>query len=245
MISVSWGERINARCWPCPNPRPSARSTRHALGANGGTVQFIELNVPTGNGLVNNRQLRIYNRFGFLTRTLTFTSNVSAPDRFLVATPNFLQHAGVAQNTQLGTLSPGDIDTEGGAIWFGCCFAGNPADVIVYGNYTGPNPPPGTIGVDATTALSVPTDGNSLNRSGATFVSGNNTPTNLANQTGHVPSTGDMNGDGVVNTLDIPRFVNVLLEINTDPVQIIRADFDCSGSGDGRDTAGFIAALIP
>ena len=94
-------------------------------------------------------------------------------------------------------------------------------------------------------ALSIPADGNSLIRSGASFVSGNNTPTNLSNQTGHVPSTGDMNGDGVVNTLDIPRFVNVLLEINTDPVQIIRADFDCSGSADGDDTAGFIAALLP
>lgn len=209
-----------------------------------GTVQFIELNVPNLNGVVNTKQLRIYDRFGALTRTLTFTSNVSAPDRFLLATPNFLQHAGVAQNTQLGTLNPGDIDTEGGAIWFACCSLGNPADVIVYGNYIGPNPPPGTIAVDATAALSVPTDGNSLNRSGATFVSGNNTPTSLANQTGHVPSTGDMNGDNVLDSADVEEFVDVLLGNNTNPVSVVRADFDCTGRVDGGDIAGFVEAFL-
>src|SRR5262245_34739151 len=134
-----------------------------------GTTQFVEINIAGRNGNVNGRQLRIFNHTGALTRTLTFSSDVASTSRFLLATANFAQVAGVTADTQLGTLNANDLDRAGGALWFGCCGIDQDADTIVYGNYTGPMPPAGTTIVHASTPLPLPSDGRSLIRNGSSF----------------------------------------------------------------------------
>lgn len=58
------------------------------------------------------------------------------------------------------------------------------------------------------------------------------------------PNTGDLNDDGDTDDLDIPGFVDVLLEVETDPELIGRADLNCSGAADGADMPEFIVALF-
>ena len=58
------------------------------------------------------------------------------------------------------------------------------------------------------------------------------------------PNTGDMNDDGDTDNLDIPGFVDVLLEVETDPFLIGRADLNCSGLADGGDMPEFILTLL-
>jgi hypothetical protein len=58
------------------------------------------------------------------------------------------------------------------------------------------------------------------------------------------PPPGDIDADGDVDFVDLDLFVNVLLELESDPGRIDRADLDASGTPDGNDTAPFVAALI-
>jgi hypothetical protein len=51
---------------------------------------------------------------------------------------------------------------------------------------------------------------------------------------------GDLDGNGVVNVLDLTRLVNVILQIETDPQVIARGDLD----GDGRVTVLDLTRLV-
>ena len=57
------------------------------------------------------------------------------------------------------------------------------------------------------------------------------------------PPAGDLNGDGVVNTLDTSGFVSVLLGIDTNAAHVTRCDMNRDGTADGNDLAGFVRAL--
>ena len=66
---------------------------------------------------------------------------------------------------------------------------------------------------------------------------------NWFNPTPSAPGTGDVNGDGVVNGLDIQPFIDVFTGANTDPEQRGRADLDGNGSVDLDDAFLFVAPL--
>jgi hypothetical protein len=55
----------------------------------------------------------------------------------------------------------------------------------------------------------------------------------------------DMNNDNVVNLLDLPTFVNVLVGTDTTQWRVARADVNCDGFTDGGDIQPFIDLLIP
>lgn len=56
----------------------------------------------------------------------------------------------------------------------------------------------------------------------------------------------DLNDDGfLTESGDLPLFVNVLLGSDATPLRVYRSDTNCDGSVDGRDTTGFIDALVP
>lgn len=55
---------------------------------------------------------------------------------------------------------------------------------------------------------------------------------------------GDLDDNGDVNTTDLQLFVDVLLELDTDPLHINRADTNCSGQTDGDDIAAFIDLFL-
>ena len=57
-------------------------------------------------------------------------------------------------------------------------------------------------------------------------------------------ATGDLNNDGDVDTDDLSILVDVLLENDTDPTHVGRADVDCSGAADGSDIAPFVCILL-
>lgn len=56
---------------------------------------------------------------------------------------------------------------------------------------------------------------------------------------------GDLNHDGVVDAADVPGFVDVLLEVNTNPLDVDEADINRDCAADGDDMQRFIAMLIP
>ena len=58
------------------------------------------------------------------------------------------------------------------------------------------------------------------------------------------PGDGDMNGDGVVDGLDLQPFVDVMVGAVTDPQQIARADLDGNGILDLDDSFLFIAPCV-
>jgi endonuclease/exonuclease/phosphatase family metal-dependent hydrolase len=55
---------------------------------------------------------------------------------------------------------------------------------------------------------------------------------------------GDINGDGALNALDVPDFVNVLLGLNTDAAAVTASDINLSGAADGDDVMPFIELLL-
>jgi hypothetical protein len=55
---------------------------------------------------------------------------------------------------------------------------------------------------------------------------------------------GDLNGDGALDHLDIPLFIEVLLGVNTDRGAILRADLNRDGAADGNDIQGLIASFL-
>lgn len=56
---------------------------------------------------------------------------------------------------------------------------------------------------------------------------------------------GDINGDGVVDLVDVGLFVQVLLDpAGSDPQQRMRADLNGDGQADGLDTASFVQAYL-
>jgi hypothetical protein len=69
----------------------------------------------------------------------------------------------------------------------------------------------------------------------------------MANKRGStVLVTGDCNGSGAINEIDVPCFVNALLVIDTvPPGGIVRSDMDASGTADGLDVQFFVDALVP
>lgn len=54
---------------------------------------------------------------------------------------------------------------------------------------------------------------------------------------------GDINGDGVVDFLDVSSLVSVLLEQETDPNAILRSDVNADGASNGRDISPFVRVL--
>lgn len=214
-----------------------------------GTQQFIELIVPRGNGLVAGREVRLFDRNGTLTRTLTFTADVPDVDdsRVLIATPDLAANAGVASDSMIPSLNAGDLDTEGGAIWFGCCGGLQDVDVVLYGNYVGPVPPTGAGAVTGGYMGAIPTDGPSLVRlfPQPEFGVAIPTPENNTGTKGLLPKTGDVNDDGVVDLIDAGLFSAALVGNNGDAGQSARCDLNCSGELDGLDIPEMIALLTP
>ncbi len=212
-----------------------------------GTQQFIELDVPDKHGGLDGREIRIFDRDGNLTRTLTVTSDVFDESRLLIATPELLAASGVAAEVSVATLNAGDIDIGGGAIWFGCCGDEQDVDVILYGNYAGPFPPPGTGTVTGGSFEPLPTDGRSIVRlmPGFEFGDAIPTPTNNDAQQGTLPKPGDINADSVVESIDADIMVQVLLGNDTGAAHLARADLDCDGSENGLDIQLMTDALTP
>lgn len=55
---------------------------------------------------------------------------------------------------------------------------------------------------------------------------------------------GDLNNDNSINLHDAAILVDVLLDADTEPSHIARADLNCSGAVDGRDLQSFITQLL-
>lgn len=55
---------------------------------------------------------------------------------------------------------------------------------------------------------------------------------------------GDLDDNGDVNATDLQLFVDVLLELDTDPLRLNRADTNCSGQTDGEDIAPFVDLFL-
>jgi hypothetical protein len=55
---------------------------------------------------------------------------------------------------------------------------------------------------------------------------------------------GDINGDGLINVADVSTFVDVLLELTTDPGAILRSDVNADGVANGQDTPAFVTVLV-
>ncbi|MCK6456617.1 MAG: PQQ-dependent sugar dehydrogenase [Phycisphaerae bacterium] len=55
---------------------------------------------------------------------------------------------------------------------------------------------------------------------------------------------GDINRDGIVNDTDRLRFINLLLALSTDPMEIAQGDFDGNGVVNGQDTPCFLESLF-
>lgn len=212
-----------------------------------GSKQFIELAVPRGNGDVNGRQITIFDRNGNATRTLTFTSDVVDDSRVLVATANLSDAAGVASDSAIPVLNSGDIDPEGGAIWFGCCGGTQDVDVILYGNYAGPVPPTGTGGVTGGFFEPLPGDGRSMVRlfPQPEFGDAVPTPTNNSGQQGMLPDAGDIDADNDVDLVDVDLLVGVLLGSDSDSAHVARADIDCDKAANGLDIQLMVNLLFP
>ena len=62
-----------------------------------------------------------------------------------------------------------------------------------------------------------------------------NTPTSIP----------DMNNDGVVDLLDVPYFVNVVMGTDTTAFRVARADMNCDWVLDGRDIQMFVNLIAP
>ncbi len=214
-----------------------------------GTQQFIELIVPRGNGRLMGRQIQIFDQNGTLTRTLTFTADI--PDdndtRVLIATPDLAAAAGVASDSVIAPLNPGDLDVNGGAIWFGCCDAVQDIDVILYGDYLGPVPPTGTTTITGGYEELLPTNGNSVVRlfPQPEFDIAIPTPENNSGVVGLLPEAGDINDDGTVDFVDAGLFASALVGNNADAAQTARSDLNCNGELDGLDIPEMIALLSP
>jgi len=59
-----------------------------------------------------------------------------------------------------------------------------------------------------------------------------------------VPGDGDLNGDGVVNGLDIQQFTDVLTGVDNDPTRIAAADLDGNGVVDDDDMFLMLGPLV-
>ncbi|MEK6644312.1 MAG: hypothetical protein AABZ08_10415 [Planctomycetota bacterium] len=55
---------------------------------------------------------------------------------------------------------------------------------------------------------------------------------------------GDLDDNGDVNATDLQLFVDVLLQLDADPLHVSRADADCSSQTDGDDITAFVALFI-
>ncbi|MCB9857494.1 MAG: hypothetical protein H6818_17570 [Phycisphaerales bacterium] len=55
---------------------------------------------------------------------------------------------------------------------------------------------------------------------------------------------GDLNNDRSIDLDDVAILVNVLLDADSNPMHVARADLNCSGEADGRDLQAFLAQLI-
>ncbi|MCB9853493.1 MAG: hypothetical protein H6819_10390 [Phycisphaerales bacterium] len=213
------------------------------------TQQFIELNIPRGGGRTLGRQVRIFDQNGNLTRTLTFSADIPDADasRVLIATPNLAAAANVATDAVIGGLNAGDLDVNGGAIWYGCCDVDSDIDVVLYGDYLGPVPPTGTSIVTGGYDDLLPTNGVSVVRlfPQPEFDIAVPTPENQAGAVGHLAETGDIDDDGDVDLVDAGLFAAALVGNNVDAGQAARCDLDCSGELDGPDIHEMIQLLSP
>ena len=213
------------------------------------TRQFIELIVPRGNGRLSGREIRLFDHTGALTRTLTFTADVldTSDSRVLIATPDLAAAANVASDSVIPNLDAGDLDVEGGAIWFGCCDAVQDIDIVLYGNYIGPVPPTGTTTVTGGYDEPLPTNGPSVVRlfPQPDFDIAIPTPENNAGDVGLLPATGDIDNDGDVDLVDAGLLATALVGNNADAGQTARCDLNCSGALDGPDIQEMIFLLSP
>ncbi len=55
---------------------------------------------------------------------------------------------------------------------------------------------------------------------------------------------GDLDDNGDVNTTDLQHFVDVLLQLDANPLHLNRADTNCSGQTDGDDIAPFVELIL-
>lgn len=55
---------------------------------------------------------------------------------------------------------------------------------------------------------------------------------------------GDLDDNDDVNAADLALFIDVLLNVNANPVHMERSDADCSGEADGRDIAAFVEIML-
>ena len=55
---------------------------------------------------------------------------------------------------------------------------------------------------------------------------------------------GDLDGDGLATTADVPLVVNVLLGLDTDPHRLAAADVDENGMANGASIRLFVDTLL-
>lgn len=58
------------------------------------------------------------------------------------------------------------------------------------------------------------------------------------------PCCGNLSDDGLVTTMDVPTFVDVLLGFVTDPIRRAAADVNCDGNVNGIDIQLFVNRML-
>lgn len=95
--------------------------------------------------------------------------------------------------------------------------------------------------------MRVPDRAYGVSADGFTFVGyGENSsaPTELQAWRADLTPTGDTNGDGTTDGLDVQRFVEALLANSTVPSDLRRADFNRDGAVDIGDAPGMVTRLL-
>lgn len=67
----------------------------------------------------------------------------------------------------------------------------------------------------------------------------------IATLTIDTPQIGDVSADCVIDLLDLPLFVDVLIGVDVDAGRVFRSDIDGLNGPDGADIQGFIDLLLP
>lgn len=83
-----------------------------------------------------------------------------------------------------------------------------------------------------------------FNDLGALTASRNVTSREYSVQNHTYPCCGNLTGDGLVTTMDVPTFVDVLLGFVTDPILRAAADVNCDGILNGTDIQPFVNRVL-
>jgi hypothetical protein len=116
---------------------------------------------------------------------------------------------------------------------------------FVANGYSPPWPSPSADPDNPASAFRVYLD-NSMNQ---LLAAGSNVTNDLARVSAHrwngdLGVTGDINGDGFVDGLDIQPFLNALLGTSSKPLSILRSDMDFDRDVDGEDLFALIESLL-